>query len=128
MIKNTKKRNEILKIIQNNKVPITAQEIYNKICSKYQINLSTIYRTLNLLTKENLLLREIRNDKKSYYQINNNIHKHRIICTKCNSDVIISNCPLKKLEATIEKETGYKLTSHIFELRGLCPNCKVKIK
>lgn len=128
MVKNTKKRNEILKIIKDNKVPITAQEIYNSIYLNTSINLSTIYRTLDLLTNENIVIKEIRDDKKAYYQINNNIHKHRIICTKCNSDIMISNCPLKELENAIEKETGYKLTSHTFELRGLCPNCKSKLK
>lgn len=128
MIRNTKKRNEIINIIQGSSTPISAQEIYNKMSKNTTINLSTIYRTLELLTKENVLLQEIRNDKISYYQINNNVHKHRIICTKCNSNTIIDECPLKELEEHIKKDTGYKLTNHTFEVMGICPKCQSKIK
>lgn len=128
MIKNTKKRIEILTIIQNAKEPLTAQEIYNRMQFNTSINLSTIYRTLDLLSNDNLLLKETRNDKKSYYQINSNVHKHRVICTKCHADVIISDCPLKQFERNIEKTTGYQLTNHIFELSGICPHCQSKTK
>ncbi|MDD3304424.1 MAG: transcriptional repressor [Clostridia bacterium] len=128
MIKNTKKRNEILMIIQNTNKPLTAQEIYDAIFPTTSINLSTVYRNLELLCQENILLKEIRNDKKSYYQMNSYIHKHRVICTKCHCDIIISDCPLKKLENAIEKSTGYQLTSHIFELSGICPQCQSKEK
>ena len=49
-LKNTRQRSNILKIIASSHKPVTAEEIFEILKSeKTNINLSTIYRTLNIL-------------------------------------------------------------------------------
>lgn len=127
-LKNTKQRSSIINIIQSFSEPLTAEEIYKIMIKKnYQINLSTIYRTLNLLTDKNVLLKIIKGDGTASYELNKTTHNHYITCYKCHSSVLIESCPIKELSKLISQETGFKVTGHSLQLTGLCSECsKVK--
>jgi Fur family ferric uptake transcriptional regulator len=128
-LKKTKNREEILQVIRNASLPISAEEIY-KICleNNSNTNLSTVYRTLNLLEKKGVLVKQLRNDGISYFQENNHNHKHLFICNKCNNHFILDNCPLEKLLEELSEKEGFELLTHSIELYGFCKKCKTKKK
>lgn len=123
-LKTTKSREKILDIIKNSELPINAEEIY-KLCLSEDsgINLSTIYRTLNTLVKNQILIKQVRQNGVAYYQENKHDHKHLLICTKCNKKITLDICPLEQLLNNIAKETKFKITAHNIELYGLCTKC-----
>lgn len=123
-LKATKGREKVMDIIKNAELPINAEEIY-KLCLKEDnnINLSTIYRTLNTLVKNQILIKQVRQDGVAYYQENKHDHKHLLICTNCNKKITLDICPLEKLLNNIAIDTHFKITAHNIELYGLCPKC-----
>lgn len=122
----TKQRKQILQILEIENNPISAEEIYNKLKNLSNMDLSTIYRNLNILEDKNILLKTTNIDGISYYQLNNDQHKHFVTCNICHKRFLIENCPIHELEDSIEKETGFKITGHNFEFTGICPACQKK--
>lgn len=122
----TKQRKQILQILEIENNPISAEEIYNKLKDLSNMDLSTIYRNLNILEDKNILLKTTNIDGISYYQLNNDQHKHFVTCNICHKKFLIENCPIHELEDSIEKETGFMITGHNFEFTGICPACQKK--
>lgn len=125
-LKTTKKRLMILSVLNNSDIPLTCEDILEKTSKEININLSTVYRALNALTEKGILLKQLSNDGKTYYQINNREHKHQLICSLCNKVVLVNCCPLKKIESDICEETGFTITSHNLEFTGICSECAKK--
>lgn len=123
-LKKTKNREEILSIIKNANLPISAEEIYKVSVKKnFNINLSTVYRTLNTLEEKGVLLKQLRNDGISYFQENKHDHKHLFVCSNCTKSIVLDNCPLEDLLNSLEKQEGFEIKAHNIELYGLCKNC-----
>lgn len=117
------KKDIIFDIVKKSSSSLTAEEIYNIVSQNIDINLSTIYRTLNNFVEKNLMTKVVRQDKIAYYEISNNVHKHYLICDKCHNAIPTQMCYLDKLEKKIKKDTGFNITSHTLELHGICQDC-----
>src|SRR5574344_418901 len=124
-LKNTKNRSLILSKLSTSNSSLCAEELYNLLDKK--INMATIYRNLNTLTDKSILTKVTFDDGKIYYKFNNSDHTHYLICNICHSISPITNCPIDIVSKNIEKDTGYKITNHFLELRGICPNCKKEL-
>jgi Fur family ferric uptake transcriptional regulator len=122
-LKTTKKRMLIISILEKCHSPLTAEEIHEYTSKQIPMNLSTIYRTLSILTEKKVLLKNLSQDGKSYYQLNTNLHKHTLMCTLCNKIMPIEDCPLQDFEDQLSKSTNYTITGHSLEFTGICPTC-----
>lgn len=122
-LKNTKRRMAILEVLENSEVPLTAEEIYSHVIKTVHLSLSTAYRTLGTLSEKGILLKNLCQDGKTYYQINSHQHKHQLVCTLCNETVPIDDCPLSIIEKNLIKQTGFTITGHSLEFSGICPKC-----
>ena len=58
-LKNTKKRQTILSILEKARKPLTAEEIYDKTIGHTRMSFSTVYRTLGALTEKQILMKEL---------------------------------------------------------------------
>ena len=125
-IRCTKQRIEILKIIDDNDIPMTAAEIDNELDNKdFKIRLSTIYRNLKHFSDKGVLRKlNFHGDEKRYELLNGKHHQH-LICIKCG-EIIPIKCPLGKYEKDIKNKTNYKIIRHDIEMYGICPNCQEK--
>ena len=126
-IKFTNQRNIIYNILKSYKEPVSAEEIFQE--SKNiddKISFSTIYRTLNVFIKKDLVLKyNLIDENISVYEVASKIdHKHYIKCLKCEKMVEIQSCPIKIFEEHLVENTGFEITDHKFELYGYCPDCK----
>ena len=123
--KNTKKRQKILDIIKNSSNLVTAEEIFLKLKDE-KINLSTIYRALIALEECGLIEKNLGSDKRYYYCIKNNTHTHYLICSNCKKMIKLDICPLNEICDKISYDTGFNITTHLLEIRGICRQCKNK--
>lgn len=123
-IRATKSRVDILNLLKNSD-PLTAEQIFEKL-EKKGAKLSSIYRNLSILTEENILIKIAGLDNFSYFQLNNNSHKHHLTCKKCKKTIALEHCPIEDIEEEIEEKTDFKITNHIFEFIGICPECQKK--
>ncbi|MCX7884996.1 MAG: transcriptional repressor [Caloramator sp.] len=128
-IKITKHRRDIIKILNTSNKPLSVEEIYLLLKeNNSSINLSTVYRTMDILIKKNIIVKNNPfNDNIYRYQMYEDNHSHHIVCLKCNKIVKIKECPFKDFEDKIKNETGFDIENHKFEIYGYCNDCK-KIK
>lgn len=126
-LKNTKGREKIIAIIKRADMPVSAEEIFRQ-CLKGEknVNLSTVYRTLNTLVEKNCLIKQVRPDGVAYFQENKHDHKHLLICTGCGKKIPLDICPLEKMLHDIALDSRFIITNHNIELYGLCPDCQLK--
>ena len=129
-LRKTRARRAIITILSEDKDrSFSAEELHSACGFDLQMDLSTVYRTLNTLTESGLVTKSIRDDGRAYFQLaepQGSVHHHRIICSRCKASADIAMCPLHDLEQQILSETGFLITSHSLELTGLCPDCKAE--
>lgn len=113
-IKMTKKQQHIYKTLQSLKGFATAQEIHQKIP---EINLTTIYRTLEKFEQQNLVQKIILANQEAAYEFSQHKH-HHVICTSCNKihHITIQQTILEK----IQNISHLKPDSIEITIRGLC--------
>lgn len=125
--KKTKHREKIIEILNLFELPAEAEDIMRMFnYNKEKISLSTIYRNLELLTREGIIKKSLIMDtNKAKYELNREgEHRHYIVCVKCNQLKPLLSCPFNDMNIKkIEEDTEYKITAHKFELYGYCPNC-----
>ena len=127
-LKNTKNRNFLFAVLEDTEVPLTAEDIYLKLREKgVSINLSTVYRILDVFVSKELITRSSSSDnKKNIYELYKQENKHRLVCISCKKVQTLNKCPLEKFEKELEKEINFDITSHKLELYGYCQECKNK--
>ncbi|NLV77180.1 MAG: transcriptional repressor [Tissierellia bacterium] len=127
-IKKTKQRNILLNILKEEEEPLTAEEIFIKARERDKyINLSTIYRTLNIFISKDIAIKlNLEKENKSMFQLNMMDHQHHIRCISCNKKIRIDKCPIIGYEYFIEENTNFHIIGHKLELYGYCSKCKDK--
>ncbi|MBN4049404.1 transcriptional repressor [Clostridium estertheticum] len=123
-IKVTKSRKNILEIILASSEAINANLIFSILTKdNIKIDLSTVYRTLDLLESKKILNKFDLGNNMYNYTLITNAHKHIIQCDLCHKEMVI-DCPIPQIEEQIKAKTGITLTeSHVY-LKGICRECK----
>jgi Fe2+ or Zn2+ uptake regulation protein len=120
----TPQRLAILRVIQEAHKHLTPQEV----CQQAQqaipgLTEATVYRTLNFLSEQNLVLAAHIGNGQLVYEIAGHDH-HHLICRKCDSACEIEHAPLEALYQQLQTETGYLIDSVHTTFFGLCPACQ----
>lgn len=120
-------RVKILGMLDDTDTPLTAEEIFTSLRNILpSVNLSTVYRTMEALLKNGLIVKTTLLDhNKSLYEYKRVEHKHHLVCTVCNRMISIEDCPIDDEYAKeMCNKQGFELTGHKLEIYGLCPDCK----
>ncbi len=122
----TKQREAILKVLERAEYPINAEQIFMELKNRgIEISLSTIYRNLEMLTKEGLVVKSyMMNEDKARFALPDK--KNYLVCEKCGKIVIIDNCPFDKFKEELIEVHGFDITGHSIEVYGVCPDCQKK--
>lgn len=127
-IKITKPREMIYEIISESEEGLDAETI--KGISEEQglfVNLSTVYRTLELYEKLGIIEKYDTGHNKYKYFLRKDSHGHSIECEVCGKNIEI-DCPMTKIEEYIKDETGFEVLEHHLELKGVCKECRLGLK
>lgn len=119
-IKLTNQRKKIYNLIRE-KEQVTLKYIVSN-CKN--INITTIYRVLDMFLDKKLIIKKINLDNEIYYEILPDKHIHYISCIKCHEKNIINEEKIEKFEKNITKD--YMLISHNIEFIGICKKCMEK--
>lgn len=129
-IKITKGRINILDILSRVKDAINVEYIFNE-CKKRNINidLSTVYRTLELFENKGIISKFDLGEGKYSYTMNKENHKHILQCRCCHREVEI-DCPMQQVKEIIKNKTGFTFLDEEldFKLEGICKDCSKKDK
>ncbi len=125
----TTQRQAILNVIvENQDKHLSPEEIYDIVKLKHpDIGIATVYRTLQLLEKFNIVYRVNFDDGYNRYELNydsESHHHHHLICLKCGKVIEVKLDLLETLENEIEKENGFKIMDHNVKFFGYCSECR----
>ncbi|MBI5127372.1 transcriptional repressor [Candidatus Roizmanbacteria bacterium] len=121
-IRYTKPRKLIFKALNHFSKPVSAAEI--NFYLKNKIDLTSIYRTLELMKKINIIEEtEFGDGKKRYELMKNNKHHHHLVCENCGD---VENIEMKEdnLLDKVKNKSSFLIKEHKLEFFGLCPNCQ----
>ena len=125
-LKRTRQREWILSLLAEGDVHLTAEQIYTALKAKGQpFGLATVYRTLAVLEQGGILSKTEIGGRQSYYYTEGG-HRHQLLCTGCGKIILLPGCPAEQFLRAVEKEYGFAVTGHSFEIVGLCPECRKK--
>ena len=124
--KSTPQRRALLKVIASQYDSFSPETLYNKTRLVYpSIGLVTIYRTLEMLTKLNLICRVHSDDGCHNYVMRRPAeHHHHLVCSDCGRAIDFTDCNLSDLEQKLSMQTGFEIQGHLLEIYGKCNHCR----
>ena len=106
-LKATPQRLCVLKILSNHAHP-TIDELYKQIKTEYPcISLATVYKNLNTLINENLVVEVNSPNQKAKYDIYEHPHIH-LVCSNCGNvqDINASDAQMATYQTHLEQKIG----------------------
>jgi len=121
-IRYTKPRKLIFEALEHLSKPVSANEINDFL--KNEIDLTSIYRTLDLLKKSDLLNVILFGEGKKRYELKKDHgHHHHLVCENCGGieDIEMHEDNLLK---NVAAHSEFLVKKHNLEFFGLCKNCQ----
>tara|TARA_Y100000591_G_scaffold327485_1_gene352085 strand:- start:1596 stop:2015 length:420 start_codon:yes stop_codon:yes gene_type:complete len=114
----TQQRIAVWDEIRHSKEHLDAEDIYENIKNKdVHISRATVYRTIDVLVKNNLLRKMNMGDGRNRYEIKDEDHHHdHMICVETGKIIEFYDNDLEKLQEEIAKKHGYKVIRHVHQL------------
>lgn len=122
MLKKTKTRKCILELLKNSKLPLTANDINDKLKDK-NITLSSIYRTLETFTNEDIIVKDVLSNGTAIYTLKNDEHNHYLECKNCHKKVKLPYCPYDKINDEINEKFNFEVDERNVVIYGKCKDC-----
>jgi len=124
MLRRTKQREAILKVLRGTTSHPTAERIYDEVRKEIpNISLGTVYRNLKLLRESREILEVDLSGTFSRFDGNPDNHYH-FRCEKCGHVFDVDEPVNKELDERVARKTGFKISYHRLEFRGLCKECQ----
>ncbi len=121
----TPQRLLILKTIYHADNHISAEEIYKQLHARFPYsNISTVYRTLELLRDLQLVTESNLGDGCIRYQAAIKGHHHHLICHICGKVIDVDESTLGPLKDTLLKDYGFKADLRHLVISGECKDCR----
>jgi len=123
----TPQRLMILAAIEARCDHISAEEIYAQVAAKYpHVNISTVYRTLELLKRLNLVYEIDLGEGRIRYHAEKSGHHHHLVCQNCGSEIDVDEATLSPLHAALLRDYGFSAELRHVAIFGLCEKCRRK--
>ena len=120
----TPQRMMILSAIEGGDGHISAEEIYAQVAAKYpHVNISTVYRTLELLKRLGLVTETDLGDGRLRYHPAEKGHHHHLVCTECGVVIDLDESVLARLEDVLLHRYNFSADLKHMAIFGRCANC-----
>jgi Fe2+ or Zn2+ uptake regulation protein len=124
----TKQREAILKVLRNTRSHPTADQIYDAVRKEVpNISKGTVYRNLQVLREDGAISELNLNGTISRYEEKQSRHYH-FRCERCGRVFDLDEPVDTEIENRVAERTGFKVSSHQTEFRGLCKDCQQRLK
>jgi len=119
-------RKRIMELLENAEVALSPQQIHQELQQKaYELGLVSVYRTLELLTRLELVSVVYDPQLNPGYRLSTTGHHHHIVCQECHKALEFSGSDdINELVQRVEAETSFQVRDHLLQLFGLCPDCQ----
>ena len=120
----TPQRIMIVSAIENSDNHISAEEIYSRVVAKYpHVNISTVYRTLELLKRLGLVTETDMGEGRVRYHPVEKGHHHHLVCQQCGAIIVLDESLLSSLKSALLREYKFIADLRHLAIFGRCVNC-----
>lgn len=124
MVRKSKQREAILGLLKGTNSHPTADWIYEQVRKEIpNISLGTVYRNLKVLQQAGKILELDLAGTLSRFDGNTQNHDH-FRCEQCGRIFNVDEPVDRGTDARVARETGFKVSYHRLEFRGLCKDCQ----
>jgi Fur family ferric uptake transcriptional regulator len=117
----------ILDIIYDTQGHISAEEIHQRVVQQYPfVDISTVYRTLNLLKKLRLITETDLGGGCVRYELLERGRHHHLVCRQCGANFPLQHSLLAPLQQRLLGEYGFAADLDHFAIFGLCRKCQTQ--
>lgn len=125
-LKSSRQRDQIARLFFGLKGHVNVDGLYRHINSLHPgIGLTTVYRTLKLLTHCGLAVERKFGDGQSYYENTDaGEHHDHLICAFCGRIIEFRDDRIERIQEEIAAQYDFAISDHRLEIYGRCPGCK----
>jgi Fur family ferric uptake transcriptional regulator len=125
----TPQRIMIVEAIENSDNHISAEDIHTQVVVKYpNVNVSTVYRTLELLEQLGLVTKTEMGVGRIMYHPLEKGHHHHLVCRACGNVIDLDESALNPLKESILRDYQFTAELRHLGILGLCTKCKQKFQ
>lgn len=126
-MRNTKQKEIILKVLQNDKTHPTIAELYEKVIkADATIGQATVYRNINKLVDDGKAIKVPDLTGIDHYDGDINPHYH-LFCNKCKKIIDLYDDKYNDLIKKFERKYSIKIDCSTIMFNGVCVSCNGKI-
>jgi Fur family transcriptional regulator, ferric uptake regulator len=124
-LRQSSRRDRVVEAFLNLKGHTSAEELLSHVRkADNRIGLTTVYRTLKLLTECGMAVERKFNRQVSSFEPNRlGKHHDHLICLKCGRIVEFENKTIENLQENVARNHSFHITHHILDLYGYCLDC-----
>ena len=120
----TPQRAMIVSAIENSDNHISAEEIYAQVIAKYShVNISTVYRTLEMLKRLGLVTETDLGEGRVRYHPAGKGHHHHLVCVECGAIIDLDESVLSPVKDVLRKKYGFIADLRHLAIFGRCTKC-----
>ena len=121
----TPQRMLVIEVLHNADKHISAEEIYAQLHSRYPYaNISTVYRTLELLKKLDLVTETNFGEGRVRYHVAEKGHHHHLVCNSCGKIIDLEESALHPLQDTLLQKYDFDADLRHLAISGECRRCR----
>ncbi|NQT05861.1 MAG: transcriptional repressor [Dehalococcoidia bacterium] len=121
----TPQRMMVLDAIENSEHHISAEEIYAQVIMEYpHLNISTVYRTLELLHRLGLVTETDLGGGRVRYHPADKGHHHHLVCQECGRVIDLDESVTDNLKQVLKRDYNFTPDIRHLALFGTCADCK----
>lgn len=121
----TPQRMMVLAALAEGEGHLTAEEIYELVRRGYPyVNLSTVYRTLDLLVDLGLVVDTDLGEGVRQFELVGGRPHHHLICRECGATIEIADEVLEPLRRRLREQYCFDARMDHFAIFGLCAECR----
>jgi Fur family ferric uptake transcriptional regulator len=123
----TPQREMIIQVIAHSERHMSAEEIFAEMQKRTQAtNLTTVYRTLDMLWKEGLACRNDLGEGRIVYAAMRHGHHIHLVCRFCNHVIDADPPVLKQLSDEISSKYNFEADLKHISIFGICADCYIE--
>ncbi len=121
----TPQREAVIKILlENPNQHLAADDIYAMVRKSHpEIGMATVYRTLDLLSKEKIINQLNFEEGYCRYELESQAHHHHLVCLKCGKITEFNDQLLEKMEEALAAEQEFQIVGSQLKFYGYCAQC-----
>jgi Fur family ferric uptake transcriptional regulator len=123
----TPQRQLILDAIASIRGHVSADVVHQQVAERFpNVNISTVYRTLELLQELGLVTHTHFDDGIAQYHLaEDGAHQH-LVCRQCGAEVELDLAVLKPVAERLRRDYGFDPDLAHFAIVGVCSNCRAR--